>query len=395
MNTFCSYYNLGICKSCTRIEESYETQLQKKSDQLIKLLEINSRIHLVPPTPSRSQAFRNKAKFAVTGTLDSPIIGLTGTAELDQGREILDCPLHHPEINKVIKDLPDFIRLARLTPYRIKEKNGELKGVIVYYSQESAQMYLRFVLRSKESLDRIKKHFSSLVNLHPILSCVSANIQPLAHAVLEGEEEIFFTEENFIQHQLSQVTMGLHPQGFVQTNQEVALQLYQTAKAWVKELHPDTFVELFSGQGAFSFFIQDDVKKAVGIEINQEAVMRANQSAQDQNMPHLKFVARDVTTMEQEAIQLKPDVILVNPPRRGLGKASELIRAIRAPYFIYSSCNALSLKEDLDKLKDLYQVQKLQLFDMFPHTEHFETLVLLKLIKLPDYNGVRDFLKSS
>ncbi len=379
MKTFCSYYNLGTCRSCTRIEESYETQLKNKSDQLVKLLDDSSGIHFLKPVSSAPVAFRNKAKFAVTGTLDHPIIGLTGEEELDQGREILDCPLHHPEINKVIKDLPDFIRLTRLNPYRIKEKSGELKGIIVYYSSESAEMYLRLVLRSKESLDRIKKHFSTLMNLHPILTCISANIQPLAHAVLEGEEEIFFTEENFIHHQLSQVSLGLHPQGFVQTNQEVALKLYQTAKAWVKELRPDTFVELFSGQGAFSFFIQEDVKKAVGIEINPQAVMRSNQSAKDQNMNHLEFIARDATTMQQEAVQLHPDVILVNPPRRGLGKASELIREIRAPYFIYSSCNALSLKEDLDKLKDLYQIQKVQLFDMFPHTEHFETLVLLKL----------------
>ena len=74
----------------------------------------------------------------------------------------------------------------------------------------------------------------------------------------------------------------------------------------------------------------------------------------------------------------KPDTILVNPPRKGLGGALELVKNSDARYVIYSSCNYETLAEDLKKMSACYQIQKIKIFDMFPQTKHFETLVLLK-----------------
>jgi 23S rRNA (uracil747-C5)-methyltransferase len=380
MKTFCSYYNQKICSSCNRIEDSYDQQLQIKSDKLAALLGSKDRYQTLPAVASKTTSFRNKAKFSVTGSLDRPIIGLTGEEELDLGREINNCPLHHPVINEMIQTLPTFIQMAKLIPYQIKSQTGELKGVIVYYSSESNEMFLRLILRSKESLDRLRKYKDELLKLHPSLSCFSANIQPIAHAILEGDEEIYFTDKHFIRHKISTIAMTLDPQGFVQTNQEMAVRLYSTAAQWVKELSPTTFVELFSGQGAFSFFMAPMVNRAIGIEINSQAVERANQTAQLNNWPHLTFIAQDAANMESQVANLKPDVLLVNPPRRGLGATIEVIKKLKSPYFIYSSCQAETLAQDISKLKDIYQIKKVQIFDMFPHTDHFETLVLLQLI---------------
>jgi 23S rRNA (uracil747-C5)-methyltransferase len=71
----------------------------------------------------------------------------------------------------------------------------------------------------------------------------------------------------------------------------------------------------------------------------------------------------------------------VNPPRRGLSEATQLILDLLPPYFIYSSCDAKTLAIDLEKLSHKYEIYKIQIFDMFPHTSHFETLVLLKIIE--------------
>lgn len=378
MKTFCSYYNQGICSSCSQIELPYADQLSAKVDKLTKLLSFSQPYELLNPIGSQTSGFRNKAKFSITGTVESPIIGLTGELELDQGRDIKDCLLHHPAINQLANGLPAFIQLVNLKPYQIKLKQGELKGAIIYYSAESKEMYLRLILRSKESLDRIRKHAAVLMNQFPQLTCLSANIQPVAHAVLEGVEEIFFTENHFIQHQIGEASMTLHPQGFVQTNQEMAEKLYSTAAEWVKQAAPQSFMELFSGQGAFSFFIQKFVKQAVGVEINAEAVARANQTAKEMNWNHLNFIAADAAKVSELVAKFKPELILVNPPRRGLAQATELLKKVNADYFIYSSCNAETLAQDLIVLKEYFTIVKAQVFDMFPHTEHFETLVLLK-----------------
>lgn len=378
MNTFCSYYNQGICSSCSQIEKDYSTQVEAKEQKLKQLLRAFEPFEQLLPVTSKTTGFRNKAKFSITGSLEYPIIGLTGENELDQGREITNCPLHHPEINLLLQALPEFIKLANLGPYQIKLKTGELKGAIIYFSTHTQEMYLRLILRSKESLDRIKKHSATLLRQFPQLTCLSANIQPIAHAILEGEEEIFFTEQHYINHKLQDVQMTLHPQGFVQTNQRVAEQLYATAAEWVKEIAPLSFMELFSGQGAFSFFIQKYVTQAIGVEINAEAVERANQTAKNLKLSHLSFIAQDAAQVEKLVLDFNPEVILVNPPRRGLAGVNQILKKVKSQYFIYSSCNAETLAQDLILLKDHFTIVKAQVFDMFPNTDHFETLVLLK-----------------
>lgn len=333
---------------------------------------------MLRPIGSETMGFRNKAKLSITGTVDHPSIGLTGQDELDLGRDIKNCPVHHPAINSLVNELPAFIQAAKLRPYQIKNRDGELKGAIIYFSPETRKMYLRVILRSKESLDRIRKHSNLILQKFPEIQSLSANIQPVPHAILEGEEEIFFTSNHFIEHKIGEAVMALHPQGFVQTNHEMAEKLYSTAASWVKEMSVSTFAELFSGQGAFSFFIQKHVKKAIGVEINSEAVERANQTAKDMNWSHLNFIAEDAGKMADVIFKFNPDVILVNPPRRGLGQVTEILKGVKSEYFIYSSCNAESLAQDLITLKNYFKIIKVQIFDMFPHTDHFETLVLLK-----------------
>jgi 23S rRNA (uracil747-C5)-methyltransferase len=279
----------------------------------------------------------------------------------------------------VVNNFIPFLQATQLTPYHIKEKKGELKGLILYYSDESGEMYLRFILRSKESLDRLKKHVHLLTSQFPFIKCLSANIQPIPHAILEGEEEIFLTGSTDITHNLGKISMQLSPQGFVQTNQRVAQSLYETAAGWVKEKNVQKFMELFSGQGAFSFFIEDSVKEALGIEVNPKAVERANISAMKNDCQHLVFKAMDAAMVDHEIAEFKPDLILVNPPRRGLGES--VLTLIKNPpkYLIYSSCSSPSLAKDVTLLSSLYCIEKVQIFDMFPHTPHFETLMLLKL----------------
>lgn len=378
MNTFCGYFDEGKCQSCTLIKMDYSQQLRRKEESLKNYLKDFSGWELAPSQASEIQGFRNKAKMTITGTLEKPIIGLSGEIDLDQGREILNCSLHHPFINQLLSFMPEFISLSKLPPYQIKLKKGELKGIIIYFSESSQEAYLRFILRSKESLDRIKKNLPILLREFPQLTSISANIQPIPHAILEGEEEVFFTEKKFIRHRIKDFSLRLAPQGFVQTNQKIAEKLYETAAHWVKELKINKFSELFAGQGAFSFFVSPYIEMGLGIEINSEAVAEASRIADSLNLPHLKFRCADAADVESEVKAFMPDLVLVNPPRRGLGESAEIFCKTIYPYIIYSSCSVDSLARDLEKLSSFYKVVRAQIFDMFPHTEHFETLVLLQ-----------------
>ena len=312
--------------------------------------------------------------MVVTGTSAEPIIGLMGEENLDQGRKILECPIHHPRLNEVIQALPEFISQFNLIPYQIESRKGELKGLILFYSPLSDQMYLRFILRSKECVSRIQKLLPSLQKIFPFLTCVTANIQPIPHATLEGHEEIFITEQKWIEHGLDNLVFHLAPQAFVQTNTEVATQLYQTAADWIAELRPEKMLELFCGQGAFSFFAAKSAKQILGIEINEDAVKTANETAKKLGLTHVSFQSMDA----KNAPSIGADLILVNPPRRGLGESISIILQSQPEHLIYSSCSVTTLTKDLQILSDSYTIKKTNIFDMFPHTEHFEILALLE-----------------
>ena len=373
--TFCSYFNSKQCQSCAWIDTAYSEQLLKKEQNLRNAFSLAPDFPLLPTVGSQEQGFRNRAKMVVTGTILSPIIGLLGETKLDEGRELLSCPIHHPKLNAVIEALPTFIRDFNLIPYEIESRKGELKGLILFYSPGTDQLYLRFVLRSKECVSRIQKLLPVLQARFPSLACVSANIQSIPHAILEGPEEIFITRTHTIDHQLGEFVLKLAPQAFVQTNVEVATKLYETAADWIAEIKPTMMLDLFCGQGAFSFFSAKSATKILGIEINEDAVNTANLTAKKLNLTHLSFQCMDA---QKETPNWNADLILVNPPRRGLGQTVKLIEHQLPKHLLYSSCSVETLAKDLKILESRYSIKKIRVFDLFPHTEHFETLVLLK-----------------
>lgn len=378
LETFCHHFNRGHCRSCRWLDREYDVQIAQKEERLRQALSFFEQVALEASFRSSTRGFRNRAKMTVTGTVEDPRIGLLGVEALDEGRELLDCPIHHPRLNELFEAVPEWIRRANLIPYRIDERRGELKGLIAFYSPQSEQMYLRFVLRSRECVLRIKKLLPLMQRQFPSLVCVSANLQPVPHAILEGPEEIILSERGSIEHRLGDVVLSLSPQAFVQTNVQVATALYQTAGEWIGQLRPERMLELFCGQGAFSFFAAPNVARVVGIEINDDAVRTANQTAEALGLAHLNFRTADATQLEDELLALNPDLVLVNPPRRGLASAVDWIKRALPRHFIYSSCNVETLAKDLKELSSAYRLQKAQVFDMFPHTEHFETLVVLE-----------------
>jgi len=305
----------------------------------------------------------------VTGCATEPVIGLAGEESLDQGRELLECPIHHPKLNKLIAALPAFIREYQLHPYRISERKGELKGLIAFYSPGSDEMYLRFILRSQECVSRLRKLLPKLQAKFPALVVVTANIQPIPHAILEGPEEIYITERRVIRHRIAGNEFKLAPGAFVQTNVEVATRLYATAANWIRDSEVTRVCELFCGQGAFSFFAAKHAKKILGIDINPDGVAAANASAAAQGLAHLKFRCADAAKVGDELKAFQPDLVLVNPPRRGLGGSVDLLDPAKS--LIYSSCSLESLVEDLRKLSRKFRIEKGQFLDNFPPAEHF------------------------
>ncbi|QPE18686.1 23S rRNA (uracil(747)-C(5))-methyltransferase RlmC [Providencia rettgeri] len=373
----CEKYAAGQCHSCQWLTLTPEQQVIEKQSQLQALLPAIDISLFQPPATGPLMAFRNKAKMVVSGSVEKPVLGIIGHD--GQGVDLTDCPLYPAEFSDVFASLIPFIARAGLTPYNIERKRGELKYLLLTQSHHSGKFMLRFVLRSEKKIEQLRNALPWLQAQLPQLEVITANIQPVHMAILEGEQEIFLTKAQTLREEFNQVPLFIRPQSFFQTNPVVAAKLYQTAREWVRALDIHSLWDLFCGVGGFGLHCAEKTTHLTGIEISAPAIASAQQSANELGLKHVEFKALDSTRFAT-ANQDIPQLILVNPPRRGIGKElCDYLTHMQPEYILYSSCNAQTMAQDLQLLTG-YHVCKVQLFDLFPHTSHYEVLTLLQRV---------------
>ena len=369
----CALYDAGRCRSCQWLELPLTQQLADKMANLRELLAGHPAARWLAPVSGPETAFRNKAKMVVSGSVERPLLGMLhrdGTPE-----DLTDCPLYPPSFAPVFAALKPFIARAGLTPYNVARKRGELKYLLLTESQQGGMM-LRFVLRSAAKLAQLRAALPWLQQQLPQLKVITANIQPVHMAIMEGEQEIFLSDQQALAENFNGVPLWIRPQSFFQTNPTVASQLYATARDWVRALPVNHMWDLFCGVGGFGLHCATPQMRLTGIEIAPEAIACAKQSAAQLGLTNLHFQALDSTQFATHEDDI-PQLVLVNPPRRGIGaELCDYLSRMAPPYIIYSSCNARTMAADIDRLQG-YRVERVQLFDMFPHTAHYEVLTLL------------------
>jgi 23S rRNA (uracil747-C5)-methyltransferase len=169
------------------------------------------------------------------------------------------------------------------------------------------------------------------------------------------------------------VTVHLRPGSFFQTNTVVATALYAQARDWAATLGARSVWDLYCGAGGFALHLDGPAgPSVVGIEVSAEAVTAARHSAA--HRPGLRFEVGDAAAYARE--HPAPDLVVVNPPRRGIGaELADQLEHAGPQYLLYSSCSVTSLAADLARMPSL-RVQQARLFAMFPQTRHAEVLVL-------------------
>jgi 23S rRNA (uracil747-C5)-methyltransferase len=355
------------------------------------------------------------------------VLGILGPPGPYAGRsvDLTDCGLYPPALQAAFGPLAELITRARLQPYdlspatvpvgtgpgdvepdgraprrrkvtpRDAARRGELKHVLVTLSPDG-ELMVRLVLRSTEAVARIRKHLPWLHDALPGLAVLSVNVQPAHAAVLEGDQEIVLTERVTLPMRVDGITLHLRPQSFFQTNTEVAAALYRQARDWVDEAGPASLWDLYCGVGGFALHCAAPGRSVTGIEISAEAVASAATTAGEladlppdavvgghdaawwrAAMADARFSAGDATGFAL-GTDADPELVVVNPPRRGIGTdLARRLEASDARHVLYSSCHATTLARDLADMPSL-RPRRAVLLDMFPQTDHYEVLVLLE-----------------
>jgi len=406
----CDHFISHGCRSCSLLDLSYSESLQRKRDVLTQLF---------PETPihpfvecSEVGGSRIRAKLAVTGSIELPTIGFYD----DQQNTVAvnDCPLHHALINEFTTRLPAIIREVRLKPYDMTTDSGELKFVVLTCSPTHKQLMVQFVLRSRESIDRIRSLWRKMTDADKqSIAVLSINLQPVRSSTVAGPDEIVISEQAMLPIRFGNTELLFGPQSFLQTNYEVATSLYAATGRLLQDHSADSILDLYCGAGAFSLTAASQARSVLGIDISANAIACAQEAAD----PRSRAPALERTAPEAPASTLQPgrqeprnkdtilqrehnnhanaqflcrsleeftatelathnfDTVICNPPRRGLDAASvTLIQSLKPRLIVYSSCNAKTLHRDAHLLSPDYHIEYLQPFDMFPFTNHFEVL---------------------
>ncbi|MFG0456985.1 23S rRNA (uracil(747)-C(5))-methyltransferase RlmC [Shewanella mangrovisoli] len=375
----CGYFERGQCQSCRHIKLPMAQQLAAKTQELQQLLAPfvdNAEPQFLPPVVGNSSGFRNKAKMVALGAAHAPVLGIVSPS--GEAVSLCDCLLYPADMQALLHRLERFVQQAGIPPYRVDKAKGELKFILLTRSQVRGEYMLRFVLRSRDAIARIERELPTLMAEYPQINVVSVNLQPVHMAILEGEEEIFLTENTRLEERFNDVPLFIRPKSFFQTNPQVAAKLYQTAREWVADFAPASLWDLFCGVGGFGLHCAAKDIPLTGIEIEAEAIACAKMSAQLMGLDKVEFMALDSTDFAKgEAAQTKPELIIVNPPRRGIGESlCHSLSEFAPKAILYSSCNPKTLAKDLGHIRG-YRLTKVQLFDLFPHSDHFEVLALL------------------
>ncbi len=378
----CDYFDRGVCHSCTLMGQPYADQVLDKELRTRELLHDAveaaggpGSVTWSPAITSPESAYRNRAKMVVGGSAEHPTIGILDHRQ--RGVDIRHCGICTPGIQRALLVLADFVTSAGLIPYDVVARRGELKYVLVTESPDG-ELMVRFVLRSEGQLARLRSRLGDLLLALPTAVVVTANLLPEHKAVTEGEREVVLTEQETLPMRLGSVTMHLRPQSFFQTNTTVAAALYNQASAWIDEVDPASMWDLYCGVGGFALHAARPGRAVTGIETSAEAIRSAKQSAREAGLVDLRFAADDAT---EHALRSRPEqtpeLVVVNPPRRGIGPAlADWLEASDVQHVVYSSCNPVTLAKDLARMPSL-RLRRARVLDMFPQTGHLEAVTLL------------------
>lgn len=370
----CDYYDAHVCRSCTLIELPYPDQVRDKEEHCRELLAAHDGLRWLPSVRSPEAGYRNKAKMVAGGTLERPTLGILDAA--GRGVDLRECAVCAPGIRDVLPVLARFATRAGLVPYDVPRRRGELKYVLVTESPTGEQM-VRFVLRSQDRVAALRKHLPWLLTQAPRITVATANLLPEHKAVVEGDVEIPLTEATTLRMPMGAVDLDLRPQSFFQTNSLVARELYAQVARWVDEVAPASLWDLYCGVGGFALHCAAPGRSVTGIEVSAEAVESARAAALD--LPDVEFAVGDATAFALDAPG-PPELVVVNPPRRGIGaELSGWLETSGVRHVVYSSCNPVTLAKDLAAMPSLRPVRA-RMLDMFPHTQHVEVVTLLERV---------------
>ena len=396
----CKHY--GVCGGCKWQILPYPAQLRYKQQQVTDNLTRIGKVKLPEISPilgsKHIYAYRNKLEFTfadrkwlswdeihAAGGLDqidnSYGLGFPITNCFDKVLDIEECHLM-PDINNRIRNgIRRFARDHAMTFYNEHTHQGQLRTLILRANHKGEIM---LILSFGEPLDDngfallewLHSEFPEIVSLQYVVNTKYND------TIGDLDIQVFFGADH-IMEEMEGLQFKVGPKSFYQTNTEQAYELYKVARDFAELTGEELVFDLYTGTGTIANFVAKQAKQVIGIEYVPEAIEDAKVNAKLNRLDNTLFFAGDMKDILNEdfiAQYGRPDVIITDPPRAGMHE--DVVKTIlfaEPKRIVYVSCNPATQARDLALLDEKYEVTKVQPVDMFPHTQHVENVVQLKL----------------
>ena len=326
--------------------------------------------------------YRNKAQYPVGIDKEGkPVIGVFA----NRTHEIIpieNCLIQDKQTEEIAKYLINYIAKNHISIYNENTRKGLIRHIVTKIGKKTNEIMVIIVINGNE-IPNEKKLVETLVNKFPRIKTIVKNINQKNTNVILGEKNVTLYGDGYIKDRLGELTFKISPLSFYQVNPIQAEKLYTIGVKSANITKEDIVFDLYCGIGTISLFMAKYAKKVYGIEIVKQAVEDAIENAKINDIHNTEFIAGDVEEVLDDLINNKkiiPDIIMVDPPRRGLDKTSiQNIVKIKPKKLVYISCNPATLVRDLMELEESYDINSIKPVDMFPFTSHVECVAVLCL----------------
>lgn len=375
------------CGGCNLRHIDYEETLKIKQNMLQALVNktLKDKV-LVNKTLGMGNPFRyrNKAQYPLGISKDGkPTIGVYAR----RSHEIIPmnkCAIQNNMSEEISKFIFEFVKEKSIPVYNEKTGSGILRHIVIKVGIQTNEVMCILVM-NKERLPNEEELIEKLINRFPCIKTIVKNINTKNTNVILGEKNIIIYGTGYIYDILGEYKFKISPMSFYQINPIQTEALYNMAIEMAKLDKEETKIafDLYCGIGTIGIFISKYVEKVYGIEIVEQAIKDANENVKINNVNNAEFMVGDVEFTLSELIyrrKIKPDIIFVDPPRKGLDNTTiENLLKIKAKKIVYISCNPATFVRDLSKMEELYKVSNINTVDMFPFTSHVECCSVMYL----------------
>lgn len=369
------------CGGCAFRHISYDAEKRIKENQvrenLRRIGKIDVTVNPIVPSPS-VDAYRNKAQYPLS--MKDGVLSIGFFAE--RSHRVIDCRncrLQSDEFSVILSVFDDWIKKNNVSIYDETTHKGLLRHIYIRKGERTGEILVCAVING-EKIPHQDELCDNLLTKLPNIKSIVININKERTNVILGKKCIPLYGNGYIEDVLCSLRFRISPLSFYQVNALQAENLYNKAIE-LADAKGKTVLDLYCGTGTIGLTMAKTAKKVIGVEIIPDAVKDAGINAELNGIKNAEFICADASDAVKQLAEknIKPDVIIVDPPRKGCSE--DVLKAISdfsPERLVYISCDSATLARDCAILKTLgYNADIATPFDMFPRTGHVETVVKL------------------